>query len=601
LIEQLRACGQHHLAATRIPDGLTHRFDRGEAADATDRSRVLKTTRRHIVRLDLARFEAVEVVRTPGVDAPADGTFQGWHSPQLQMLVPKGGTYGYDLIVYVGKETFLKGRQLQSVAAELEPLGIPFSSLHDVQQKFLFHLGLLHRHAAPRLRENFQRRGGATWLIDATIEPGTPMYFGIREAHDGIMLGAWRIATENVDELVGPLAEATQQFGLPAKVLHDLGDAMAAACDRTWGQAVPHFVCHFHLLRNIGEDLYEQPQAALRQLVRKLKLQPRLKEQRRGQTGWLREHVENPTALAELLRGGSRDVCSQVLGREVLLAFHQWILDYPSDGRRQGFPFDPYLLYFHRRVVRASTAVQRLLSEPSVRSRAPRVLIHFSQMLNDYLAHPKVVAAAEEFEQACDLFTRLRTVLRLTAQGENPLYAPYAVESVEGQQMRKSLEGFREECRTHFRQATHAGSRTRYQIVVEHLDRYWNALFSEPALGCSERTTNGLEGEWGARKRACRRRHGRGKLTRDFQCLPAEYMLVGNLENRRYVELVLGDLSQLPAKIAEASCTAEPWTKWRQRQKPLSTGRLPGRLLRQQDLIDKLVVTYDNHCQREAA
>ena len=30
------------------------------------------------------------------------------------------------------------------------------------------------------------------------------------------------------------------------------------------------------------------------------------------------------------------------------MALHFWILDYRNDGRRRGFPFDPYLLYLHR-------------------------------------------------------------------------------------------------------------------------------------------------------------------------------------------------------------------------------------------------------------
>ena len=103
-------------------------------------------------------------------------------------------------------------------------------------------------------------------------------------------------------------------------------------------------------------------------MVRQLKLQPRLKEQRRGQTEWLRDHVEDSTSLAQLLRGRCADVPVNVLGRELVLAFHQWMLDYASDGRRQGYPFDPYLLYLHRRVRRASTALERLLREPAVRS-----------------------------------------------------------------------------------------------------------------------------------------------------------------------------------------------------------------------------------------
>jgi len=128
--------------------------------------------------------------------------------------VPKGGTYGYDLIAYVGRETFLKGRPLQQVAAELESLAIPFSSLHDLQQKFLFYLGHLHRQAAPLLRKSFQQRGHLTWLIDATIEPGSPMVFGIQEAPQRPFLGAWKIATENATDIVPCLREATELFGI---------------------------------------------------------------------------------------------------------------------------------------------------------------------------------------------------------------------------------------------------------------------------------------------------------------------------------------------------------------------------------------------------
>jgi len=116
-----------------------------------------------------------------------------------------------------------------------------------------------------------------------------------------------------------------------------------------------------------------------------------------------------------------------------------------------------------------------------------------------------------------------------------------------------------------------------------------------------ERTTNGLESHWGKVKRCCRKRHGRKKLTRDFQCLPPEIMLIPNLRNPQYVERVLGDLSELPAKLALVGRSAPPWTQWRNRQKPRTIGRLPQCLLRQEDLIDRLAAIYETQCQREEA
>ncbi len=88
-----------------------------------------KTVRRQVVTWELSGFQSLEVVRT-GHD------HQVRRSPRLAALVPKGGKYGYDLIARVGVQTFLEGRALQAVAAELRPLNIPFSSLHDMALKF---------------------------------------------------------------------------------------------------------------------------------------------------------------------------------------------------------------------------------------------------------------------------------------------------------------------------------------------------------------------------------------------------------------------------------------------------------------------------------
>ena len=129
----------------RIPGGLCHRFDQ----PATEGMRVQKTVRRQVVTWELSGFQSLEVVRT-GHD------HQVRRSPRLAALVPKGGKYGYDLIARVGVQTFLEGRALQAVAAELRPLNIPFSSLHDMALKFLYYFGLLHqRYAAPLLATGF--------------------------------------------------------------------------------------------------------------------------------------------------------------------------------------------------------------------------------------------------------------------------------------------------------------------------------------------------------------------------------------------------------------------------------------------------------------
>jgi hypothetical protein len=144
-------------------------------------------------------------------------------------------------------------------------------------------------------------------------------------------------------------------------------------------------------------------------------------------------------------------------------------------------------------------------------------------------------------------------------------------------------------------EATTVWTRRQNQVVIDHVKRYWDRLFAEEEGG--ERTTNALEGSWRARKRKCRKRHGREKRTRDLQSLPAEFMLVANLQQARYVELVVGgDINELSRHLAEAARTAGPWTSWQQ-QETLNTARLPKRLLRQENLVESFVTVYQEQCQ----
>jgi hypothetical protein len=162
------------------------------------------------------------------------------------------------------------------------------------------------------------------------------------------------------------------------------------------------------------------------------------------------------------------------------------------------------------------------------------------------------------------------------------------------------LEQFRQELRQQSRD-DHDRDQPLARIVLVHLDKYWGHLIPDqpPAAGERwQRTTNQLESDWGSLKRRRRRTHGRGKLTRDFQSLPEEYLLVPNLENEIYLQLVLGgSLDALPAKLAEASREAGCFDAWRRRRRPRLLGELPRRLLRADDFVDHLLDACIHYCQ----
>ena len=475
LVEQTRGELEN---AGQLPDGACYHFDSADLQPGERSPSVEKTRCRTVKSLAYATFRSHETIRQDG-----DGRRR---SPQLQAVVPNGSTYAYDLIAHVGLESFLQGRRLRDIQDELArqkpALRVPTNTLYEQRLQFLFYLGHLHRQAMPVLKDYFRQRGPISWLIDGTVELDSPVFLGIHEPRSDILLFCRKIPTENREDIAACLGEAAGQYGPPAQILHDLSGMMSGACQMALPET-PHKVCHFHFARDVGEDLYAGPQQALCRRLRALKVQARLREQRKGQTEWLLQKLEQgkaPLVLDDLLRGQPvTAVWSASLAREVLFALHYWILDYATDGRRQGFPFDPHLLYLHRRLVRAGEILDRWLNHGAAGS-VPQVLLNLRQQLNTYREDAQIVPAAAWYEQAYDVFGRLRSALRLTAEGANPLREPYPLSGEEQAEVMESLENLQREFRERRKSVSDERESKLYAVVVEHVEKYWNQL--QPAV-----------------------------------------------------------------------------------------------------------------------
>jgi len=295
---------------------------------------------------------------------------------------------------------------------------------------------------------------------------------------------------------------------------------------------------------------------------------------------------------------------NETLSREVLLAFHFWILDYRSDGHQRGFPFDPYTLYLHRRLVRAGQGVDDLLSRPELARQAPLVLFNFQKELQRYRNDAQIIAAADLYERACSMFTKLRNALRLSAENMQKLRQPHELPTDQQHVIQTALHGLRSELRQQAQNENDA-DQPLAEIVLRHVEKYWLYLVPEPMPAQGDhwhRTTNGLEGDWRRLKRNRRQSHGRGNLTRDFVALPEEYTLVLNLGNLTYVQLVLnGSLEALPSKLAEASHGAGPFYEWKRRRCAQLPGQLSRRLLHDEKFIQNLIEACESCCQYEVA
>ncbi len=136
-----------------------------------------------------------------------------------------------------------------------------------------------------------------------------------------------------------------------------------------------------------------------------------------------------------------------------------------------------------------------------------------------------------------------------------------------------------------------------YEIALEHIEKYEPYLINELRMadrhGKIIRTTNHLEQDWGSAKRVKRHVTGRKKLTREFNSLPKEFILVQNLKNPDYVDLVLGSIEKLPVKLAEIGSQAGSFNSWLKKHHTQNIGRISKATLRKDNFIEELVEKSD--------
>lgn len=300
--------------------------------------------------------------------------------------------------------------------------------------------------------------------------------------------------------------------------------------------------------------------------------------------------------LEKLLKGQEvPQLDNALLGRELFLSLNHWMLDYANDGSRQGYPFDPYLLYFHRRSVTVHEAIGRILQSCSSENVIPRCLGYLSEKLATYLSDPEIITASDLYEKAFEIFTDIRSCLRLLNADNNnsPIYELYDISPLEQKKILNNILDLKSRLNKERQTSDDASEKKLYDIASQHIEKYEPYLIKKSGINFNNekvvRTTNKLEQHWGGAKRIKRQITGKKKLTRELNCLPKEFMLVQNLKNPDYVDLVIGNIEALPRKLADVGKCAGPFSRWLKQQDVKNICKINQNLLRKDDFIENLV------------
>ena len=132
---------------------------------------------------------------------------------------------------------------------------------------------------------------------------------------------------------------------MPIALVHDMGAGILSAI-KTVFPGAPDYICHYHFLQDIGDDLFGFKYDRLRRELRKYGIRSSLRRVVKA----LRKEIEENRELARNLDCYLKEAgkAVKVLPAVQTYILCNWVLDSNSDLYGYGFPFDRAHLFFYK-------------------------------------------------------------------------------------------------------------------------------------------------------------------------------------------------------------------------------------------------------------
>jgi hypothetical protein len=506
---------------------------------------VLKTLTRKAATLEIGLFRIHETVKY------CDSCQEVYRSDEPQKLVAHGSRFGFNVLVDVGKSMFVECKNERQIRAELESRNIPISirQIGYLAKKFIAYLAIAQRESRNRIRDLLSSKGGYILHLDCTCEGDSPHLMSALDEVARIVLDNVKIPSEKADDIIPFLRRIRDRYGMPLALVHDMGAGILSAVKAVF-PGVPDYICHYHFLRDIGDDLFGLEYGRLRSALRKHGIRSSLRRDVKA----LGRKIEQDRKLIQNLDCYLREEGKSVDALPAVLSYIlcKWILDSNSELDGYGFPFDRAHFVFYKRLKTAKSIVDGL----SANKRQDRAIVKVKRLLGQILRDKDLTIVANRLEEKVAVFDQLRDAMRIGVSGSKKGLNDDG-EGADIETIEKAVNAFRssDEVRT-------AADKDRsYGKMVKQIDKYWEKLFADRIMVTTasgeqipilpQRTNNILERFFRDLKRMYRSKSGIQSLNRVIKAMLADTPLVKNLSNPEYVKIILNGHDTLEERFAE--------------------------------------------------
>jgi hypothetical protein len=542
---------------------------------------VEKTREKTAATMDIGMFKAYETILTCKNDKCASHGHRQYFSQKLLELIPYRCKFGYDVLVFVGKKSFLQCRNIQEIKSQLKErnIAISESEIEYLAKKFVVYLAIAHKESREKLKKFMNQKGGYILHLDSTCEGDSPHLMVALDGISEIVLESIKLPSEKAEEIIPLLKRIKKNYGVPLALVHDMGKGILAAIKEVF-LGVADYICHFHFLRDIGKDLFGKENDIIRNRLKKYGILGLLRKRVRK----LKKDIEKNPKLADFFWGSrsrsmnlnlnlnlnnkemSKPMVEVDLMTPVPVMLYTliiWALEGKKQAKGYGFPFDRPHLSFYQRLQAIHSFLNFLRTQLKFKTinqentNAGKENKDYNKVLNDLddiIYDSLLRETAEKMQDKIAIFDQLRDAMRIASPDGN-----YGLND-NGDQNIGTIERRVKSFYNKISKNKDLIKDDGYKKMIAQIEQYWGKLFADPIVIDTQtgklsiqpqRTNNLLEGLFRDFKRRFRKKSGLNTLSRNLKSILAETPLIKNLENKEYLNIILNGKERLEERFAE--------------------------------------------------
>ncbi len=540
---------------------------------------VEKTREKTAATMDIGMFKAYETILTCKNDKCASHGHRQYFSQKLLELIPYRCKFGYDVLVFVGKKSFLQCRNIQEIKSQLKErnIAISESEIEYLAKKFVVYLAIAHKESREKLKKFMNQKGGYILHLDSTCQGDSPHLMVALDGISEIVLESIKLPSEKAEEIIPLLKRIKKNYGVPLALVHDMGKGILAAIKEVF-LGVADYICHFHFLRDIGKDLFGKENDIIRNRLKKYGILGLLRKRVRK----LKKDIEKNPKLADFFWGSRSRSMSLNLNLNnkemskpmvevdlmtpvpvMLYTLIIWALEGKKQAKGYGFPFDRPHLSFYQRLQAIHSFLNFLRTQLKFKTinqentNAGKDNKDYNKVLNDLddiIYDSLLRETAEKMQDKIAIFDQLRDAMRIASPDGN-----YGLND-NGDQNIGTIERRVKSFYNKISKNKDLIKDDGYKKMIAQIEQYWGKLFADPIVIDTQtgklsiqpqRTNNLLEGLFRDFKRRFRKKSGLNTLSRNLKSILAETPLIKNLENKEYLNIILNGKERLEERFAE--------------------------------------------------